>query len=159
MATLTLVEARAGESFTIDVGSDGQVRVGDAAYEVRTEPDGSLIVDGPARTAAWVATADGVRWVFVDGRVYELAEPQQRGRGRRGGHAGALSAPMPATVRRVLVEPGTSVKAGDTLLILEAMKMELPVRAAASGRVRAIKCREGELVQPGVDLVEIDDQP
>jgi biotin carboxyl carrier protein len=57
------------------------------------------------------------------------------------------------------VAPGNQVKAGDTLLVLEAMKMELPVRAAANGQVRAVNCREGELVQPGVDLVEMDDQP
>jgi 3-methylcrotonyl-CoA carboxylase alpha subunit len=158
MPTLTLIEARTSESFTIDVDGDGRVRIGDATYDVRAEPDGSLLVDGPEHTTAWAASADGVRWVFVDGRVYELTE-QQRGRARRGGHAGALSAPMPATVRRVLVAPGNQVKAGDTLLVLEAMKMELPVRAAASGQVRAVNCREGELVQPGVDLVEMDDQP
>jgi 3-methylcrotonyl-CoA carboxylase alpha subunit len=159
MATLTLVDGRANESFKIEVSSDGQVRVGDASYYVRGEPDGTLLIEGPQRTTAWVAAVDGVRWVFLDGRVYELVESQQPGRTKRGGHAGALSAPMPATVRRVLVEPGATVKAGDTLLILEAMKMELPVRASAAGQVRAVNCREGELVQPGVDLVEMDEQP
>jgi 3-methylcrotonyl-CoA carboxylase alpha subunit len=63
---------------------------------------------------------------------------------------------MPATVRRLLVAPGDRVKAGDSLLILEAMKMELPVRAPAAGTVRAILCREGDLVQPGVALVTIE---
>jgi 3-methylcrotonyl-CoA carboxylase alpha subunit len=42
------------------------------------------------------------------------------------------------------------------LVILEAMKMELPVRAGAAGIVRAVKCHEGELVQPGVPVIEID---
>jgi len=36
------------------------------------------------------------------------------------------------------------------------MKMELPVRAASAGTVRAVTCREGELVQPGVPLIEIE---
>jgi biotin carboxyl carrier protein len=63
---------------------------------------------------------------------------------------------MPATVRKVVVEPGTSVKKGDTLLVLEAMKMELPVRAPADGIVKKVACREGDLVQPGVALVEIE---
>jgi 3-methylcrotonyl-CoA carboxylase alpha subunit len=63
---------------------------------------------------------------------------------------------MPATVVAVLVEPGARVQKGDTLLMLEAMKMELPIRAARDGVVRAIRCKPGELVQPGVDLVELE---
>ena len=43
---------------------------------------------------------------------------------------------MPATVRRVLVKEGDTVKRGDSLIILEAMKMELPVRAASAGVVQ-----------------------
>jgi biotin carboxyl carrier protein len=67
-----------------------------------------------------------------------------------------MSAPMPATVVKVVVEPNAHVSKGDTILILEAMKMELPVRAARDGVVRKILCREGDLVQPGVNLVEIE---
>jgi 3-methylcrotonyl-CoA carboxylase alpha subunit len=42
------------------------------------------------------------------------------------------------------------------LIVLEAMKMELPIRTAAEGVVRAVSCREGELVQPGTVLVELE---
>jgi biotin carboxyl carrier protein len=63
---------------------------------------------------------------------------------------------MPATVRKINVAPGTTVKKGDTLLVLEAMKMELPVRAPSDGIVTSISCREGQLVQPGVGLVELE---
>jgi 3-methylcrotonyl-CoA carboxylase alpha subunit len=66
---------------------------------------------------------------------------------------------MPATVRRVAVRPDDIVKPGDALVILEAMKMELPIRTTVAGVVRAVNCREGELVQPGVALVEIDETP
>jgi biotin carboxyl carrier protein len=62
---------------------------------------------------------------------------------------------MPATVRQIRVKTGDVVHRGDTLIVLEAMKMELPVRAGADGTVSAIRCREGELVQPGVPLIEI----
>ena len=55
---------------------------------------------------------------------------------------------MPATVVAIKVAPGDSVKQGDILIVLEAMKMELPVRAPGDGRVKAIHCRPGELVQP-----------
>jgi biotin carboxyl carrier protein len=62
---------------------------------------------------------------------------------------------MPATVLSVMAEVGQAVKAGDTVIMLEAMKMELPVRAPRDGIVSAVHCREGELVQPGVMLLEI----
>ena len=101
------------------------------------------------------AVIDGdKRWVFLDGDVYEIEMPRP-GRKRPAAHAGSLSAPMPATVVRVNTEAGATVKRGETLLVLEAMKMELPVRAPADGTVTAVNCRVGELVQPGTSLVEI----
>jgi 3-methylcrotonyl-CoA carboxylase alpha subunit len=68
--------------------------------------------------------------------------------------AAALIAPMPATVIRVKVKPGDPVKKGDVLIVLEAMKMELPLRALGDGVVSAVRCREGELVQADATLVE-----
>ena len=68
----------------------------------------------------------------------------------------ALCAPMPATVAAILVEPGTAVEAGDTLLRLEAMKMELAIRAPADGRVKTVDCRVGDMVQSGRPLVGLD---
>jgi biotin carboxyl carrier protein len=63
---------------------------------------------------------------------------------------------MPGTVIRINVVAGAVVKRGDTLIVLEAMKMELPVRAPADGIVKTVSCREGELVQPGAALVELE---
>ena len=68
----------------------------------------------------------------------------------------ALASPMPATVAAITVAPGQDVRQGDVLVMLEAMKMELPVRAPRDGRVKTIRCRVGELVQPGVGLVELE---
>ena len=64
---------------------------------------------------------------------------------------------MPATVRRINVKVGDRVERGDTLVILEAMKMELPVKTQSGGVVEAINCQEGELVQPGVSLIDIEE--
>jgi 3-methylcrotonyl-CoA carboxylase alpha subunit len=95
-------------------------------------------------------------WAFVSG---ELIQPEVErgpsGRPRRRHAEGTLTAPMPATVRAVLVEPGQQVDKGATLIVLEAMKMELPLRAPEAGTVQSIGCRVGELVQPGVPLVEV----
>ena len=62
---------------------------------------------------------------------------------------------MPGMVLKILVTVGQEVTKGTPLLILEAMKMEHQIVAPRDGTVKAINCREGELVQPGIDLVEI----
>lgn len=134
------------------------LRLGDQEFRVETDGDRVLVdgtaVDVPARAEA---VADGdKRWVFLDGEVYEF-EVQRAGRKRTAGHHGSLTAPMPATVVRVNTQTGARVKKGETLLVLEAMKMELPVRATTDGVVAAVNCRVGELVQPGVPLLEIDE--
>lgn len=100
----------------------------------------------------------GRTWVFIDGRTY-VVEPDTRDAGDRV-HATddqvALSAPMPATVIAISVRPGQDVDAGDLLLLLEAMKMEVPIKAPRAGRVKSVACRAGDLVQPGVRLVELE---
>jgi 3-methylcrotonyl-CoA carboxylase alpha subunit len=63
---------------------------------------------------------------------------------------------MSATVVRIAVKSGDRVHQGDLLVALEAMKMELPIRAPRDGVVTAVHCREGELVQPGTALVDMD---
>jgi biotin carboxyl carrier protein len=105
------------------------------------------------------AVADLTRtWVFIDGQTYVI-EAEDRGASPRGGVSDdqlALSAPMPATVIAVNVAPGQEVADGDVLVLLEAMKMELPIKAPHAGRVKSIACREGELVPAGVPLLELE---
>jgi len=99
--------------------------------------------------------------VFIAGRTYVVDGPDRDGRSRapRTDDDLALSAPMPATVVAVKVAPGQEVEAGDVLITLEAMKMELPIKAPRAGMVKSIACREGDLVQPGVPLLEFERQP
>ena len=100
-------------------------------------------------------TADGSKaWVFLDGQTYVVESGPVR-RAGAGQDASALAAPMPATVTQVHVAPGQQVKTGDVLITLEAMKMELPIRAGADATVAAVHCHTGEMVQPGIPLVEL----
>lgn len=111
-----------------------------------------------AAVRAHVVANGDTTWVFIDGETFTIdVEPAERARARRGstGNEG-LAAPMPATVIKLLVEPGAQVQRGDVLLLLEAMKMELPIRAPRDGRVKALHCRAGELVQPGTPLVDLE---
>ncbi len=68
--------------------------------------------------------------------------------------AGSLKAPMNGTVVAVLVEAGQTVQAGQTLLVMEAMKMEYAIKAPADGVVSAVFYQAGELVKDGVELVD-----
>jgi len=69
---------------------------------------------------------------------------------------GSLQAPMPGTVLRVDVREGQEVAAGEPLMVLEAMKMELAVSAPAAGTVTAVMVRPGDLVARGQVLAEVD---
>ena len=73
--------------------------------------------------------------------------------------AGSLVAPMPGLIRRVLVEAGTTVTAGQPLLILEAMKMEQTVAAPAAGLVAELRAKAGEQVAAGQVLAVIEGSP
>jgi 3-methylcrotonyl-CoA carboxylase alpha subunit len=109
------------------------------------------------RRIAYAARDRGRTWVFLDGRTYVI-ESETRDAADRvhvTDDQVALSAPMPATVLAIKVAPGQEVAAGDLLVLLEAMKMEVPIKAPRAGRVKSIACREGELVQPGTPLLEL----
>jgi acetyl/propionyl-CoA carboxylase alpha subunit len=70
--------------------------------------------------------------------------------------AGSLLAPMPGLVRRVLIEVGKTVTAGQPLLVLEAMKMEQTVAAPAAGVVAELRAKEGEQVAAGQVLAVVE---
>jgi biotin carboxyl carrier protein len=120
--------------------------LGDGRYEVVTES---------GRSVAYGVRRAGETWVFLDGRVYVIGAPDARAGVEKRDEA-SLAAPMPATVVAINVTAGQTVNAGDVLVVLEAMKMELAVTAPQDGRVRAIACHVGELVQPGIALVELE---
>ena len=91
----------------------------------------------------------------LEGREYRLFDASQRQRHALT-RAGDLHAPMAGKIIRVLVQPGEHVKAGATLLILEAMKMEQQITAPQDGVVTRLLCREGDQVTAGTELVVLE---
>jgi len=67
-----------------------------------------------------------------------------------------IRAEMVANVWKVVVSEGDEVEDGDTLVILESMKMEIPVIAETSGRVASLEVSEGDVIQEG-DLIAVID--
>jgi acetyl-CoA carboxylase biotin carboxyl carrier protein len=67
-----------------------------------------------------------------------------------------ICAHITGTVWKIEVQPGQEVAEGDIVLILESMKMEMPLEAPESGTVKEIKVKEGEPVQEGAVLMILD---
>jgi biotin carboxyl carrier protein len=133
-----------------------------ATVKVESAGRGVYIVEHDGvRHTVYVAGPPGRRWAFWNGQVFR----QQAAPGRDSRLAGAsrlqpagpevITAPMPGTIRNVLVEPGARVRKGDTLVVLEAMKMEIPLRAQRDAIVTRVRCRLGEIVAPDAELVEL----
>ena len=112
----------------------------------------------------------GGRWLPVavpgltsaHGGALGLAREQARERRQRAEHAAGdvISAPMQGTVVRVLVADGDQVEAGQDLVVVEAMKMENPLRAPHAGRVDSLSISPGDTVAQGTVLCQvIQDKP
>jgi len=113
-------------------------------------------VNGKVETL-YVAGPPNDRWVFWNGRVFR-GDFRKDASATRGPHGATtmrtLTAPMPATIVTVHARAGDAVIKGQVLMLLEAMKMELPIRAPGDGVVSAIHGREGQLVDADAVLVE-----
>jgi biotin carboxyl carrier protein len=117
-----------------------------------------LVTEGDQRWRVAIAEAADGTWVFVDGQVARLDGNAARSSRRGAKHSGdtAVMAPMPATVVAINATVGHAVTDGQIVIVLEAMKMELSLAAHRGGVVKAIHCSKGQLVQPGVSLIEIE---
>jgi biotin carboxyl carrier protein len=125
------------------------VRVGEGMYRIVHEGRAEIV---------YVAGTENDWWAFWNGEVFRAPVSGDGVRPRRLARSDAklsLTAPMPATVIKVLVEPGSTVQRGNTLVVLEAMKMEMPIRATENAIVEAVHCRPGDLVQADAVLVDL----
>ncbi|HSG00303.1 MAG TPA: biotin/lipoyl-containing protein [Vicinamibacterales bacterium] len=123
-------------------------------FVVEAADDGFIVDDGQQRACAVAAVDGDTIWVALGSEVFEFQLLHGRGGASALDHD-ALRPPMSATVTRIAVKPGDIVTTGDVLVSLEAMKMELPIRAPHDGVIRAVNCREGDLVQPGQQLIDM----
>jgi biotin carboxyl carrier protein len=172
-----------GETFVVTVGQRmHRVVLEDLdGGKLRAVVDGRERVLDARRVGggAWSLIEDGVaRLVEVDGAAPKLSvevshpdgEPRQatvevvRDDGRAGSAANeraasagptSVRAPIPGKVVKVLVKAGDSVNAGQTLLVLEAMKMENELRAPRAASVVAVHAAEGTAVETGQELVSL----
>ena len=152
---------------TVAVEAEGDgyaVRVGERVLHLaaRLGANGRIELEWEGRRLrAHVARVGQRRYVSLGGDAWTLQPPDPRLAARSGAGAGggSLTAAMPGRVLDVLVAPGDAVQKGDTLVLLEAMKMELRIQAPADGVVSRVLCAAGQVVERGQTLVEMAGNP
>jgi biotin carboxyl carrier protein len=149
-------------------GGDGRYRltVGDDVWDVdaRFTAQGiySLLIGGVSYVAD-VVDHEGTCTVDVMGEAYEVLVEEQtrwiirtRGGAAGGSHGQTVRAPLPGKIAHVAVRPGDRVQAGDTLVVIEAMKMENEFKASAAGTVAEVRVSPGQAVNPGDVMVVLE---
>ncbi|GAA2819095.1 acetyl-CoA carboxylase biotin carboxylase subunit [Saccharopolyspora taberi] len=129
---------------------NAEVEVGGVVGPARAELRGDLLTvtyQGATRRYR-VARADGVTWLAAGGHAWALHEHRLLADrdGAAGGSDGAVTSPMPGTVLVAEVSPGQQVRSGQTLFVVEAMKMEHTITAPVDGVVTEVNVRKGQSV-------------
>lgn len=126
------------------------------SYTMVNKDGPEMILDNGNRFKAAVGSPskDGESMIFSNGRE-AIGSGAGKKMKRAGAVAGGLVSPMPGKIFKILKEEGSSVKKGEAILILEAMKMEHSIRSDKDGTVKKIFYKVGELVQGGVTLAEV----
>ncbi len=121
-----------------------------------------LLIDGK-RVTAYVSSDNAKRWVTINGRTFVLTKSsgatsysKSKRRSAGGDHASGLAAPMPGVVRSVNVAEGESVTKGQTLMVLEAMKMEIRIHAPMDGVVKSLAVKVGQTVEREQELIVVE---
>ena len=115
-----------------------------------------LLIDGE-RVIAYVSSDAAKRWVTVNGQTFVLTKSSGAKRSGAGqDHASELAAPMPGVVRSVNIREGESVAKGQTLLVIEAMKMEIRIQAPFDGVVKSLAVKVGQTVEREQILVKLE---
>ncbi len=146
-------------------GQTREIRIDDRTARIDGRPvpfelrhDGGierLVIDGVANNVVTAREGDRV-FVWCDGAAFSFDVVRGARPGGAAEHAGDLLSPMPGRVRRILAPVGSRVMRGDLLLVLEAMKMEHSIRAPRDGVVKRMAVGEGDLVEAGAELAEIE---
>ncbi|MFQ5521264.1 MAG: biotin/lipoyl-containing protein [Candidatus Methylomirabilia bacterium] len=158
-----------GQTYSVEVKeaeTGFRVQVGEEVWEVdaRRPAEGIWsIITGGAAYAADVTEEGSWLLVDVDGESYRIRVETEdrhiiRTRGKGQAHPGGqvLTAPMPGKVVHIAVSEGQAVKAGDGLVVIEAMKMENEFKAVADGTVKEVRVQVGRSVNGGDVLVVIE---
>jgi len=138
-------------------------------YKVCVNGDVQVSIDGHDFVFSGFGQSDRLRWLKVHGGFktafvsedtlsiegvdykYFDSKVSKRTKGASTDGGGMLS-PMPGKILKVMIKVGDAVKSGDSLIVMEAMKMEHTIKASEDGVIGAVHCSEGSLVDGGIAL-------
>jgi len=159
----------AGERVAVELDGDTVTVNGESVRASLAEVEGTpvrlvTIGDEMHRVLAHRTGTRGRYSLSLDGHRFDVEALDERTRTIRdlsaasaaSGGPAPLVAPMPGLIVRVAVEAGDEVRAGQPLVVMEAMKMENELRSPAAGRVRTVPARVGAAVEKGALLVELE---
>jgi biotin carboxyl carrier protein len=130
-----------------------------AEYKVEAEetrPGQLKIKVGDRLIKAVITEGDKEKFVFVDGDVFKVKPVELTGRRKiKKKDEGDLSSPISGKVVNVKVKNGDSVKKGDILMVIEAMKMEYLIRAPYKGKVKKVNFKEKDQIEIGQNTVDL----
>ena len=137
--------------------SDGVEQAHSEISVARDNQLGRLLVEvnGQAQFAH-VAKVGDSWWIHLDGRIH-VVNGHETGSADSSAGEGGLTAPMPGTILEIYAKAGQRVREGQTLLVMEAMKMEHRIQAPKAGEVLSVNFSEGDRVDMGATLVELGD--
>jgi len=153
-----------GRRYEIEVGNDGRLLVNGAARQVdfpALVPSLYSVIMNNQSLPVVIEGEGGHYAVLMLGTSYEstvLDEHALMMAQRRGGlvtRSGEVSAPMPGLIVQVPVAVGQAVEEGETLVILESMKMQNELQAPVSGTVESVHCSDGQTVDKGAWLAVV----
>ena len=137
--------------YTIN-GNEYEVAIGDIV-----ENEAVVTVNGEEYKVAWEPEAEPEKKVVVRPAAVQASEPSDAGEASANVNTNnAIKAPLPGVITSINVNVGDEVKAGDTLLVLEAMKMANNIEAEKDGKVTAICVKPGQSVMEDDALVVIE---
>jgi acetyl/propionyl-CoA carboxylase alpha subunit len=126
------------------------------------EGGSELLRIGPDTCRVLIATDGDFVHIHLDGSTYAIryVDPVRRYASHAGGSADDIAeAPMPGVVIAVHVKEGEQVAAGDTLMVIESMKLETAIKAWREGSIAAVHVGMGQAFQRGAPLISLAPQP
>jgi len=151
-----------GQEIIIDLSSANIYNVDGNEYEVsnnyQNQNEVTFIVNGRKQKCYAAESGDDI-FVFINGSQFQFTKPSSiRRKSSNGITDGSVSSPMPGNLIKLNVVKGDEVNENDILAVVEAMKMENPLRAPFSGKVVAINYEVGDLVDSGKTIIQIENK-
>lgn len=154
----------------------------DKQYEIEIDKDGNVLINGEVREVDFLALGPSLysvitngqslqaviqeekdsQAVLIGGKMYETRVLDERAllmamrKGGLGGGSGEVNAPMPGLIVLTPVEVGQEVSQGQTVVVLESMKMQNELKSPIDGVVTAVKCAVGDAVDKNAVLIVVE---